>query len=92
MYDSTPQFEALAFLAAALALFALAACLRMDNIVYRMKRSLNRIERQLGIKETKDFSFRDFQTLLEEIEKKAKKNERNGMIEDWGDDDDDHSD
>lgn len=57
-------FEALAFLTCGISFFVLMVCVKNDATLYKMKRSLNRIERQLGLMETHELTFREFREIL----------------------------
>lgn len=61
-------FEALAFLTCAISFFVLAVCVKNDATLYRIKRSLNRIERQLGLMETHEITFREFREIIRNYE------------------------
>jgi hypothetical protein len=74
-------FEALAFLACAISFFVLMVCVKNDSTLHRMKKSLNRIERQMGLMETHEITFREFREILRTYDPNSK-----------GDDDDDYSD
>lgn len=86
MYNSVPQFEALAFLAAAFSLIAIAACVKIDGTLQRMKRAVNKLERHLGWVETKEMRFKEFREMLRNIEEEYER-KRNGDI-DWKEDED----
>jgi len=92
MHSIGAQFEALAFLAAAFSLFAIAACVKLDGTMQRMRRAINRLERHVGFKETKEIRFKEFREMLENIEKEYERNRRNGLVK-WEEEDvDDRSD
>lgn len=74
-------FEALAFLTCGICFFVLMVCVKNDATLYKMKRSLNRIERQLGLMETHELTFREFREILRTYDPNH-----------TGDDDDDYSD
>lgn len=61
-------FEALAFLTCAISFFVLSVCVKNDATLYRIKRSLNRIERQLGLMETHEITFREFREIIKNYE------------------------
>jgi hypothetical protein len=64
-------FEALAFLTCAISFFVLMVCVKNDATLYRIKRSLNRIERQMGLKETHEITFREFREIIKNYEEKG---------------------
>lgn len=61
-------FEALAFLTCAISFFVLGICVKNDATLYRIKRSINRIERQLGLNETHEITFREFREIIRNYE------------------------
>jgi len=71
-------FEALAFLTCAISFFVLMVCVKNDATLHRMKKSLNRIERQMGLMETHEITFKEFREILRTYDPNSK-----------GDDDDD---
>ena len=64
-------FEALAFLTCAISFFVLMVCVRNDATLHRIKKSLNRIERQLGLMETHEITFREFREIIKNYEEKG---------------------
>ncbi len=61
-------FEALAFLTCAISFFVLMVCVRNDATLHRIKLSINRIERQMGLKETHEITFREFREIIKNYE------------------------
>lgn len=61
-------FEALAFLACAISFFVLMVCVKNDATLHRIKLSINRIERQMGLKETHEITFREFREIIKNYE------------------------
>lgn len=72
------MFEALAFLTCAISFFVLAVCVKNDATLYRIKRSLNRIERQLGLMETHELTFREFREIIRNYEENRQDEEEEG--------------
>jgi hypothetical protein len=61
-------FEALAFLTCAISFFVLMVCVKNDGTLHRLKRAVNRIERQLGFRETHEITFREFREIIKNLE------------------------
>jgi hypothetical protein len=68
-------FEALAFLTCAVSFFVLGLCVKNDGTLHRMKRSINRIERQLGLRETHEITFREFREIVKNFEEEEDKDD-----------------
>lgn len=64
----TNAFEALAFLTCGISFLVLSVCVKNDATLYRIKRSLNRIERQLGLAETHEITFSEFREIVRNYE------------------------
>ena len=71
-------FEALAFLTCAISFFVLMVCVRNDATLHRMKKSLNRIERQLGLMETHEITFREFREIIKNYEENRQDEDEEG--------------
>jgi hypothetical protein len=52
--------------------FVLGLCVKNDGTLHRMKRSINRIERQLGLRETHEITFREFREIVKNFEEKGR--------------------
>ena len=58
----------MAFLACAISFFVLMVCVKNDATLHRIKLSINRIERQMGLKETHEITFREFREIIKNYE------------------------
>ena len=71
-------FEALAFLACAISFFVLMVCVKNDATLHRIKLSINRIERQMGLKETHEITFREFREIIKNYEENRQDEDEEG--------------
>ena len=71
-------FEALAFLTCAISFFVLMVCIRNDATLHRIKLSINRIERQMGLKETHELTFREFREIIKNYEENRQDEDEEG--------------
>lgn len=71
-------FEALAFLTCAISFFVLMVCVKNDATLYRIKRSLNRIERQMNLSETHEITFREFREIIRNYEENRQDEDEEG--------------
>lgn len=78
-------FEALAFLTCMISFFVLMVCIKNDSTLHRMKRSLNRIERQMGFRETHEITFREFREIVKSFNDKEDDGGKEGKDDDYSD-------
>jgi len=71
-------FEALAFLTCGISFFVLMVCIRNDATLHRIKLSINRIERQMGLKETHEITFREFREIIKNYEENRQDEDEEG--------------